>query len=102
MPPELDVTNIDQARQEVHEAISSGAAVVIIDLIQTTYCDSSAISGLLRTIQAAAAARVQVRFAIPPGGAVMRIIQLTGMDKLMTVYPAVALARSASLGTARE
>jgi anti-sigma B factor antagonist len=96
MPAELDVAGVDQASQELHEAVSSGAAVVIVDLTQTAYCDSSAISVMIGTIREAEAARVQVRFAIPASGAVMRIIKVTGVDKLMAIYPTVALAQAAN------
>jgi anti-sigma B factor antagonist len=99
MPPELDVASIDRASQELREAVSSGVAVVIVDLTQTAYCDSSAISGMLATIREAEAARVQVRFAISASGAVMRIIKVTGVDKLMAIYPTVALAQAATSDT---
>jgi anti-anti-sigma regulatory factor len=87
MPAEIDLTNQDQAYDQLCAAFTSGADIVIADFTATTFSDCSSMRRLL-TIQARAAARAaQLRVAISPGGTVCRVMQLMELDRRLALYP---------------
>jgi anti-sigma B factor antagonist len=99
LPAEIDVTNAEQARQALESAATHAAAILIIDMAQTTFCDSAGVAAILAAHKQATAAGTQLRLAAP---GVMRILTLTGIDQLIPIYPTLeaALAETAT-GQAR-
>jgi len=55
LPAEIDAGNADQIGQELLSAISLGAAVVVIDMSPTTFCDSAGVQAIITAYRHAAA-----------------------------------------------
>jgi anti-anti-sigma factor len=91
MPADIDLTNQDQAYDQLYAAFASGASVVIADFTGTSFCDCSSMRRLL-AVQARAARDAQLRVAITPDGAVRRIVELMQMDRRLAIYPAAQAA----------
>ncbi|RSM35560.1 anti-sigma factor antagonist [Amycolatopsis balhimycina DSM 5908] len=74
----------------VSEAVTAAAArhptTLIIDLTAVTFLDSSGLS-ILAQAHTAASAGSQVRVVAPADGMPYRAMALTGLDKILTVFP---------------
>jgi len=92
MPGEIDATNASEILTLITAACGPGITVVIADLTATRFCDSAGLQQLLQAHRQAAAAGTQLRLAILPGGPVSRVIELTGINRYISVYPTLQLA----------
>jgi anti-sigma B factor antagonist len=92
LPPEMDLTNASDVLELITAACAPGVPVVIADLTSTSFCDSSGLQQLIKAGHKAAANGTELRLAIAPGGAVSRIIKLTGISQYLPVYPTTQLA----------
>ena len=92
LPAEVDVSNADEVYDLLDAAAGPGTRVVIADCGDTTFCDVAGVRRLVAIRTRAAARGVQVRLAIPPGGALRRMIELMGADSLLPVYSSVGQA----------
>jgi anti-sigma B factor antagonist len=92
MPAEIDLTNSEELPALVTAVCTPGVTVVIADLTTTRFCDSSGLRHLLYARDKAAAADVELRLAISPGSPVHRILELTGIERFMPVYPTLRQA----------
>jgi hypothetical protein len=54
LPAEIDAGNSDEIGQELLSAISLGAAVVVIDMSPTTFCDSAGVQAIITAYRHAA------------------------------------------------
>jgi len=91
LPAEIDVTNADRIREYLLFVLNQGAAVLIADLSMTTFCDSAGVSALLRTFRRAEASNAVMRLVVS-AVAVTRIMTITGVDRLVDIYPNVTAA----------
>ena len=87
MPDKIDMTNTADVSDDLAEAIATDARVVIADLSATTFCDSAGIRSLLVMAYQAADSDAELRLVVQANGAVQRIIDLTGLNRLLPVYP---------------
>jgi anti-anti-sigma factor len=91
LPAEIDLSNAEQARQDLLSVVAQGATRVIADMTATTFCDSAGVAALVRVVQHATAHGSGLRLAASTP-AVTRVLALTGVGKLIGVYPSVAAA----------
>jgi anti-anti-sigma factor len=91
LPGEVDFLNASELRDALDLALQSGAAVVIADATQTTFCDCAGVTALVRAHRQAAASTRCLRVAAATR-AVRRAIELTGADQVLDMYPTVAAA----------
>jgi anti-sigma B factor antagonist len=84
MPAEIDVTNAEEVRQALLSAASHDAAVLVIDMSGTTFCDSAGVQAIVATRKQAATTGTQLRLAAT---GVLRILTLVGIDQLIPIYP---------------
>ena len=89
LPTEIDVTNAEETGQALESAASLDAPVLIIDMTQTTFCDSAGVAAILAAHNQTTAAGTQLRLVAP---GVMRILTLTGIDQLVPLYPTLEAA----------
>jgi anti-sigma B factor antagonist len=89
LPGEIDVTNSGEVLQQLTGALSPAAGLVIADLTSTSFCDSSGVHALVQAHERAAAADVELRLAVAPGGSVRRVLQLVGADHVVPVFASV-------------
>jgi anti-sigma B factor antagonist len=83
MPAEIDAVNAEKTRQDLLSAVSLGAAVVVIDMSETTFCDSAGVQAIIAAYRQAAANGTELRLVAT---AVLRILTVVGVGQLMPIY----------------
>lgn len=94
LPAEIDITNAGQVREDLLSVLNQGAALLIADLSKTTFCDSAGVSALARSFRRAKASQSGMRLVVSTL-AVQRVLALTGIDRLLDIYPSVAASLAA-------
>ena len=94
---EIDISNALPACVRLCDAMNGDGALVIADMSQTKFCDSSGFRMLLVANDRASACGSELRFVMSPGEAVVRALALMGFDRLLHVYPSVEEALSDGL-----
>jgi anti-sigma B factor antagonist len=89
LPAEIDVNNSGLASGKLTAAFIPGVTVVIADMTATVFCDTSGARALVRAHEQAAGREITLRFAMPPGGSVRRVLELTGLISVLPVYASV-------------
>lgn len=95
LPAEIDMTNASIVARQLHEALVSGAAVVIADLTSTTFWDCSGVRSLLLAHHQAAAANIEFRLACS-ASAGLRVIDLLGLSDQLLIDPGLAAASTST------
>jgi anti-sigma B factor antagonist len=91
VPAELDVSNAEDVGEQLRSALTPGVTVVIADLTSTVFCDSAGARQLVLAHQWASARDAQLRFVIPDPN-MLRVFQVTGLDRLFWIYPTLEAA----------
>lgn len=91
LPAEIDISNADQVRDELLSLLNRGPAVLLVDMAETTFCDSAGVNALVRAHKRATANGAEMRLVVAAPG-VQRVLAITGVDRLVPVYPSVAAA----------
>ena len=99
LPAEIDVTIAEAVRRELLGVLGQGATVLIADLSQTEFCDSAGVSALVRTYRRASASGSAMRLVIGTPG-VQRVLSITGVDRLVDIFPSVAASLAGTPGAA--
>jgi anti-sigma B factor antagonist len=94
---EIDLTMADSFREALLSALNDGALGLIVDLTATVFIDSAGITALVRASRRAAASEAAVRLAVT-APAVLRVLDLVGVDQLIEVYPDVTAAAASLSG----
>jgi anti-sigma B factor antagonist len=94
LPTEIDITNADEVREDLLSILNQGAVLLIADLSKTTFCDSAGVSALVRSFRRAEASGSQMHVVIA-ASPVQRVLSLTGVDRLLDIFPNVAAALAA-------
>jgi anti-sigma B factor antagonist len=89
LPAEIDADNADKISHELLATIGLGAAVVVIDMSATTFCDSAGIQAIITAYRHAAANGTQLRLVATT---VLRILTLVGADQIVSIYPTLDAA----------
>ena len=89
LPGEIDVTNSDTVLDELLAALNQGAILLIADMSRTNFCDSSGVSAIVRVFRQATARGSGLRLVVGTP-AVQRVLSVTGVDRLVDVFPGVA------------
>lgn len=88
LPEEIDISNADQVRDDLLSLLNRGPVALIVDMAQTTFCDSAGVNALVRAHKRATANGANMRLIVTAAG-VQRILAITGVDRLITVYPSL-------------
>jgi anti-sigma B factor antagonist len=89
LPAEVDVSNADQIREDLLAVLAQDADMMIADMGQTTFCDSAGVTALVQVYKRANAAGATLRLVVRTP-AVQRVLTLTGVSQLISMYPSVA------------
>ncbi|MCB5164459.1 STAS domain-containing protein [Streptomyces bambusae] len=88
---DLDIETLAPAQEALSTLVGQGPPVLVVDLGQVGFCDSSGLNLLLRTRAAAMAAGTEFRLAaVAPS--VMRVLELTGAQTVFALYESVDAA----------
>ena len=94
LPEHIDVSNAGQIREELLAVINRGAEALIVDMTATISCDRAGADAVARAYQRAAASRTELRLVVT-SGVVLRMLGMTGVGRLVPVYPSVEAALAA-------
>jgi anti-sigma B factor antagonist len=86
LPAEIDVTNCDEVFAQLAGALEPGGPLVIADMTSTVFCDTSGVRTLLDAHSRAVSENIGFRVAIPPEGSVRRVLELTGIIRILPVF----------------
>jgi anti-sigma B factor antagonist len=89
MPAEIDAVNAERIRQGLLSAVSLIAAVVIIDMSGTTFCDSAGVQAIITAYRQTAANGTELRLVATD---VLRILTIVGIGELVPIYPTLEAA----------
>jgi anti-anti-sigma factor len=84
-PEEIDIANATLLQKALLEAAGPGIALVVVDMCRTQFCDSAGLNALVTAARRARAEGGEVRLVIT-GGSVVRIVALTGVDRVIPIY----------------
>lgn len=87
-PEEIDVTNVPGLRAALADAAGDGNVTLVVDMSRTQFCDSSGLNVLVRAHQEARARGGEVLLVIS-ASAVLRILALTGADRVIPNFPSL-------------
>jgi anti-sigma B factor antagonist len=97
LPEEIDVTTAELVREERLALLRQGATLLIADLSKTEFCDSAGVSALVRTYREASTGGSAMRLVIGTPG-VRRVLSITGVDRLVDIFPSVAASLAGTPG----
>jgi anti-sigma B factor antagonist len=84
-PAEVDVTNVEELLQAMRACTHPEHATLVVDMSETTFCDSAGFSQLVQAHRRAAAAGGEVRLVIS-AASVMRLLSIIGVDRIMPIF----------------
>src|SRR5262249_12460539 len=93
LPAEIDAATIGLVDAALASALASRPTVLIADGTGTAFCASSGIAALISAHRQATVAGAQLRVVIS-GASVRRVLELTGADQLLRVYPSLTAAQA--------
>ena len=99
MPEHLGLPNAGAVRDRLLTLINRGPSVCIVDLSATVSCDHAGADAIGRAYQRATASGTELRLVIT-SEVVRRVLGIGGIDRLVSVYPALDAALAASSGSA--
>ncbi|MGV0644240.1 STAS domain-containing protein [Mycolicibacterium sp. XJ879] len=76
---EIDLANIDEFAAVLARAADEHAAVTV-DLVQVTYCDSTALRELFSV-----ASSSKLTLVVPANGPITTLLEISGLDQVATV-----------------
>jgi anti-anti-sigma factor len=94
LPEHIDVSNAGQIREELLTVINRGAEALIVDMTVTISCDRAGADAVARAYQRAVVSRTELRLVVT-SGVVLRMLGMTGVGRLVPVYPSVEAALAA-------
>ncbi len=94
LPEDIDVSNAGPIREELLSVINRGAEALIVDMTATISCDRAGADAVARAYQRAVVSRTELRLVVT-SGVVLRMLGMTGVGRLVPVYPSVEAALAA-------
>ena len=94
LPEDIDVSNAGQIREELLSVINRGAEALIVDMTATLSCDHAGADAVARAYQRAVVSRTELRLVVT-SAVVLRMLGMTGVGRLVPVYPSVEAALTA-------
>ena len=85
-PAEIDATTAGRLRAILLEWHSRGHTTVVVDMTGTLFCDSAGLRELVWAHKRSVAEGGGLRLVIPAGGAVLRVLTVTGLDRLIPQF----------------
>ena len=101
LPEEIDVTIANSVRDELLAVLGQGATLLIADLSKTEFCDSAGVSALVRTYRQASTTGSPMRLVVGTPS-VQRVLSITGVDRLVDIFPSVAASLAGTPGSAGQ
>jgi anti-sigma B factor antagonist len=101
MPDEVDMANGAAIQEGLLAVLAQRPATLVVDMTQTTFCDSAGVRAIMLTHRQAAAAGCELRLVIGSPG-VMRVFSIIGAGQLVQMHSDLASALGAAPAGQRE
>jgi anti-sigma B factor antagonist len=100
-PEEIDVISAPELRAALLWAAGHGHGTLVVDMTQTRFCDSSGLHTVLAAHRRAQAEGGQLLLVALPGTTVLRVLALTGIDRIIANFTTLddALAHASANGS---
>lgn len=95
LPVHMDASSAGQIRGELLSVINGGATALIADMTATTWCDHAGADAVVRAFQRAVVSGTELRLVVT-AEQVSRMLGLSGLGKLVPIYPSLEAATAAS------
>jgi anti-anti-sigma factor len=95
LPEHVDLSTAGPIREQLLALINRGAETLIADMTATISCDHAGADTLARVHQRAAASGTELRLVVT-APVVRRVLGITGLDRLVLIYPVLEAALAAS------
>jgi anti-sigma B factor antagonist len=82
VPEEVDITNAAALRAALLQAAADGSPALVVDMTRTRFCDSAGLRILVDAHKRALAAGGALLLAVP-AEAVLRVLEITGIDQVI-------------------
>jgi anti-sigma B factor antagonist len=92
---EVDISNIAEVREQLTTCVSNAALGLVVDLSDTRYFDSSGLHLLYEISTALDRRRQRLSVVAPEGTTSMRVLHLSGFDKVISMSDSVEAAMEA-------
>jgi anti-anti-sigma factor len=90
----LDLASAADVKQRLTRAIAEGHRLVVVDLHEVSFIDSSGLGALISGLKAARFQKAELRIA-RPGEQARVVLELTTLDRVLRPYPTVEEALAA-------
>ena len=90
-PGEIDMSNAARVGEELNAAFDAGAAIVVADMSDTRFCDTSGIHALVMAHKRAKASNTRFRVVVRPGE-VRQVLKIVRLDTVLALYPRLDIA----------
>ena len=91
----VDASDAGQIREELLSVVNGSATALIADMTMTTWCDHAGADAVVRAFQRAVTCGTELRLVVT-AERVSRVFSLTGLDRLVPIYPSLEAATAAS------
>jgi anti-sigma B factor antagonist len=95
LPVHMDASDAGQIREELLPVNNGGATALIADMTATTSCDHADADAFVRAFQRAVIGGTELRLVVNAEH-VSRVLSLTGLDRLVPIYPSLEAVTAAS------
>jgi stage II sporulation protein AA (anti-sigma F factor antagonist) len=92
---EVDLSNVDEIRGRLVDAVTHDTENVILDLTRTKYLDSTGVRLLFELAERLQGRRQQLRLVVNDGALVRRVVVLTQLDQRVPLDETVEAALAA-------
>ena len=82
---EVDLSNARSLVDTIAATMPDDAALVVLDLSQTTYLDSAGIAGVFRLAERLRIRRQDLRLVVPPDSPIRAALRLTHLDHVIQI-----------------
>lgn len=90
LPGDIDIGNAHAVRDRLVALLDGGVRALIVNMTRTDFCDCAGIRGIVQAGRHAATLRTPVCVALPAGGPVRRVAELTGLSRELQVATGTA------------
>jgi anti-sigma B factor antagonist len=95
LPEHMDVANAGQIQQGLLSVIDRGATALIADMTATISCDHAGAEAVVRAFRRAVISGTELRLVVTTQH-VSRMLSLSGVDRLVGIYPSREAAATAT------
>jgi anti-anti-sigma factor len=95
LPEHIDESSAGQIQDELLSVINRGAKTLIADMTATISCDHAGADAVARAFPQAVLSGTELRLVVT-AQIVRRVLSLSGVDRLVSIYPSLEAATAAS------